>query len=109
MAGGSSGARPTKGMRPIAGIADASSARDDFVCPATIKTRANRLRRPPADAPLGVLGVARRGLRHLGAAVAVYFLHEDVPTTVFGIVIFTTGWLLSAYLDHRWRPKFPGA
>jgi hypothetical protein len=41
--------------------------------------------------------------------VAVYFLHEDVPTTVIGIVIFTAGWVLSAYVYHRWRPKLPDA
>ncbi len=45
----------------------------------------------------------------IALSVAIYFLHEDLPTTLIGIVIFTAGWLLSAYLDHRWRPQLCGA
>ncbi|MEX2185237.1 MAG: hypothetical protein WD875_00515 [Pirellulales bacterium] len=44
----------------------------------------------------------------IALAVAIYFLHEDLPTTIIGIVIFTAGWVLSAYVDYRWRPKLPG-
>jgi hypothetical protein len=36
-------------------------------------------------------------------SIAIAFLHEDAQTTLIGVVIFTAGWLLSAFMDARTR------
>jgi hypothetical protein len=39
----------------------------------------------------------------ISLSVAIVFLHEDTQTTLIGVVIFTAGWLLSAFMDARTR------